>query len=880
MGIKASLALVTAVLITILILSSKWLADYLWFESVGYLDVFWRIFLLKVSLFTASYLIVFLFLWINLRLLVRNLDPGLLAQLFPGPSSPVDAGKFPGLLVIATFGALMSALACASQWESVMQYFWSQDVGTVDPVYLNDIGFYLFRLPFLEFVQNSILMLTFLTCTCVAGLYLGTRQLRLDWSGGIIAAPAIQRHVSINAAIFLFGLAAGYYLDRYSLLQSSDGVVYGAGYTDVHVIRIGLGAAAVLTLAIGIVILIPHTLRQRSWLTGMAGIYIAFIIIGLGIVPWSIQGFRVEPNELELETPYLRHNIALTRMAYGLDKIEARTYEAVDTVSQENLADNQDTIDNIRLWDWRPLTRSFRQLQQIRTYYVFNDVDVDRYEIDGVYRQVMVAARELADELPSRLDAWVNRHLQYTHGYGLTMSLAAETDEHGGPVLIVKDLPPKSADGLAVTQPAIYYGEKMSGHRIVTTSVKEFDYPSGDENIYGSYRGDGGMPIDAFWKRLLFAWHESDFNILLTSYITSESRLQIRRQVQERVQHIAPFLRLDNDPYLVLDDGSLYWIQDAYTISSTFPYSEPYEGKFNYIRNSVKAVVNAYNGKVSFYVVDPHDPVLGVYRQAIATMFKSIDQMPSGLRRHMRYPVDLFTAQLAIYNTYHMTLPQVFYNGEDLWSVPREKYGGEQIEMPPYYVLMRLPNEEQLQFLLMMPLTPSNRDNMIAWLAARCDYPDYGKLIVYKLPKERLFYGPIQLEAMIDQDTLISQQLSLWDQRGSRVIRGNILVIPIDQTFIYVEPVYLIAEGTDIPQLKRVIVSNGRQITMAPTLKQALNVAFGDQSQPAFLTPPAATTSRLSEAKAALRDAEASLNQGEWEIFGNAMKKLKNILNQ
>ena len=880
MGVRASCTLGAVVLLACLILSTDWLVEYLWFKSLGYTDVFWRIRLLMIGLFGVTYVIVFMFIWVNFNAFITHLDQKLLTQRYPVPSSPVDLSAFPSQWLIAALGALVCAAVSAAQWDSVMRFYWSQDVGATDPVYLHDISFYLFRLPLLEFLQNSAVMVMFLTSTLVAGLYLSTGQLRVTWSSGISAPSEINRHVSINVALFLFALAAGYYLDRYSLLQSPDGAVYGAGYTDVHVVRVALWIGAVLTFAIGIAVLIPQVFRQRMLLLTIAGFYIAFVVIGLGIVPWSIQGFRVEPNELELETPYLQHNIAFTRMAYGLDQIEVRSYEAVDTVTPESLKRNQDTIDNIRLWDWRPLTRTFRQLQQIRTYYVFNDVDVDRYEIDGAYRQVMVAARELTDELPERLNAWVNRHLQYTHGYGLTMSLAAETDDQGGPVLVVKDLPPQAEGGLTITQPAIYYGEKMSGHRIVRTSVKEFDYPQGDENIYTYYQGDGGMRINAFWKRLLFAWHESDFNIMLTSYIGSESRLQIRREVRERVQHIAPFLHLDNDPYLVLENGGLYWIQDAYTTSSLFPYSEPYEHEFNYIRNSVKVVVNAYDGDVSFYVVDQIDPVLRVYRQAIPTMFKPIKQMPSGLRRHLRYPVDLFTAQLAIYNTYHVTLPQVFYNGEDLWSMPREKYGGEQIQMPPYYVLMRLPNEDQLQFLLMLPLTPNNRDNMIAWMAARCDYPDYGKLIVYKLPKERLFFGPIQLEAMVDQDTLISQQLSLWDQRGSRVIRGNILVIPIDQAFVYVEPVYLIAEGTDIPQLKRVIVSDGRQVTMAPTLKEALDVAFGKRQLQVREAPSTTTPSELHDAKEALREAEQALHRGDWDVFGRAMQKLKSILNE
>lgn len=880
MGIRAILTLAAAVLLAGVLLSSDWLADYLWFESLGYTDVFWRIRWLMIGLFVVTYIIVFIYIRGNLHLLGMHLDHKRLALRYPGPGTPIDIGTFPGHWAIAAFAALVCATVSAAQWDSLMLFYWSQDIGITDPLYRHDIGFYLFRLPFLEFMQNSAIMITLATSSVLAALYLSTGQLSAIWPDGISAAPGVYRHLSINIALCLVALAAGYFLDRYGLLQSTSGTVYGAGFTDVHVVRIVLWTGVVLTLATAAAVLIPQLLCQRIWVMAIAGLYLTFVVVGLGILPWSIQEFYVEPNELELETPYLQHNIEFTRMAYGLDEIEVRSYEAVNSVAPESLGRNQDTIDNIRLWDWRPLTRTFRQLQQIRTYYVFNDVDVDRYKIDGAYRQVMVAARELTDELPERLNAWVNRHLQYTHGYGLAMSLASETDDQGGPVLVVKDIPPQSANGLEVTEPAIYYGEKMSDHLIVNTSVKEFDYPRGDENIYTYYQGTGGVPMNAYWKRLLFAWQESDVNILLTAYMGAESRLQIRREVRDRVQHIAPFLRLDNDPYVVVDNGSLYWIQDAYTISSRFPYSEPYEHAFNYIRNSVKVVVNAYDGDVTFYTIDPADPVLGVYQRAIPSMFKSIEQMPAGLRRHLRYPVDLFSAQLAIYNAYHVTLPQVFYNGEDLWSMPREKYGGEQIQMPPYYVLMRLPGEDHLQFLLMLPLTPNNRDNMIAWMAARCDYPEYGKLVVYKLPKERLFFGPIQLEAMFDQNTLISQQLSLWDQRGSRVIRGNILVIPIDQTFIYVEPVYLIAEGTDIPQIKRVIVSDGRQITMARTLNEALDMAFGSRITPSPEAPSDIGESGLPDAQAALRDAERALRGSDWDAFGRAMQNLKNILDQ
>ena len=489
----------------------------------------------------------------------------------------------------------------------------------------------------------------------------------------------------------------------------------------------------------------------------------------------------------------------------------------------------------------------------------------------------MLAVRELADDLPDSADTWVNRHLQYTHGYGVAMSLTAEKDPYGGPILVVKDLPPRGRAGLALDRPQVYYSETTPHYRVVATAVAELDYPKGDENVYSHYRGGGGVLLDAFWKRLLFAWDQWDFNIAISGYVTPESRLQLWRNVRERVERIAPFLRLDRDPYPVIGGGKLYWIQDAYTTADGFPYAEPDGGGFNYIRNSVKAVVDAYEGRVTFYVMDTLDPVLAVYRQALPEVFRPFAELPETLRGHLRYPQDLFQVQVGKYSRYHMTVAQVFYNGEDQWAAPREKYGGEVIEMKPYYVLMKLPQEDRLQFLLMTPLTPYRRDNMIAWMAARCDFPAYGELLVYKLPKERLVVGPNQVEAMIDQDTLISQQLSLWDQRGSRVIRGNLLVIPIDHAFIYVEPVYLIAEATDIPQLKRVIVSDGRRLAMEPTLEAALRAVFGTGRRAAAPREDGQVTA-LAAARAALETAERALRAGDWDGFGAAMQALKGLL--
>ncbi len=863
------------------VVAADWAANFLWFDALGYPGVFWRLRLIKLGVFAVVLVLAFAYFWTNLRLLSTHLD---VRSLVSAPGAPALAsGASPGalsgaLLVVAAALSLGYALSYAGDWDEVLRFAWARAYGEADPVLGHDLGFYLFTVPLLEAVQNGLLSASFITTAVLVWAYTVAGELRLHRAG--IAAPAaVRRHVIANAVLFLLAFAGGYLLDRYALLWSADGVVKGAGYTDVHVRMPLLALATIVVVALAVLVTLPALWRNLRAALITVGTCLGLLFLGLWVTPPSVQGFVVEPNELEAETPFLEHNIRFTRRAFGLDAIDVRRHDAVLGLTPASIAANRETVDNVRLWDWRPLGRTFRQLQQIRTYYTFNDVDVDRYFVDGSYRQVMVAARELANDLPPRLETWVNERLQYTHGHGLAMSLAADKNEQGTPVLLVRDLPPQTRPGLAVPQPAIYYGEKMAGHRIVATAVREFDYPQGDDNVYSHYAGRGGVRLDAWWKRLLFAWHEFDINILLSEYVTAASRIQFRRPVRERVEQLAPFLRLDRDPYLVLGDEGLYWILDAYTLARTFPYAEPFDQDFNYIRNSVKVTVDAYHGDVRFYVMDEADPVLGVYRDAFPGLFHPVSQMPGDLRRHLRYPVDLFRAQIEVYNTYHVTRPQVFYNGEDLWTLPREKYGGEQIAMEPYYVLMKLPGEDRLQFLIMLPVTPHNRDNMIAWVAARCDYPGYGELVVYKLPKERLFLGPIQLEAMIDQDTLISEQLTLWDQRGSRVVRGNILVIPIDSAFIYVEPVYLIAEGTDIPQLKRVIVSDGQRVVMAESLAGAVRAVFGESPR-AAPEPVAGEDPRgdLAGARAAFEQAEQALREGAWDRFGRAMETLKERL--
>jgi uncharacterized protein len=871
------LVLLGAILFAVSSALFDWLAELLWFQALGYEGVFWRLRLAEVAMFAIAFLPVFVYVLLNLLVLARLAD---LESLLRGQSSGgfarPNAHRLTPLFVLgsAATGAVFG-FVFAGEWDRFLRLVWAQEFGTSDPIFGHDIGFYLFVLPFLNLVQNSLVVLILSGTLMLALAYLRTGGLRFSARKYMEADPKVLRHLLANIVLLLGAWAWGFYLDRFGLLTRSSGAVFGAGYTDVHVVLVSLWVALGATLGlIGVLVWAASTNAPRLAMLGAGG-YLVILLVALEVVPAGFQSLIVQPNELELETPFLRHNIALTRAAYGLDKIDVRFHTAETKFDAAQMQENQSTIANIRIWDHRPLSQTFRQLQQIRSYYTFSEVDVDRYWINAAYRQVMLAARELAPDLSGKGNSWVNRHLQYTHGYGLAMCLAAEKDDQGGPVFTIEDLPPRGSP--PVTRPEIYYGSEMTSYDIVPTGVKEFDYPKGDQNVYTSYAGHGGVPLGSFWKKLLFAWHQFDISIALSSYLTPQSRIQLWRTVEQRVSKVAPFLKLDSDPYLVVDEGRLFWIQDTYTVAHGFPYSEPADAGYSYVRNSVKVVVDAYEGDVRFYVVDPTDPVLRVYHAAFPGLFRPLDEMPQGLRRHLRYPQDLFEIQVDKFNTYHMTVPQVFYNREDVWAAPYEKFGGKTIEMHPYYVLMKLPGENRLGFLLMTPVTPNHRDNMIAWIGARSDFPGYGEMIAYKLSKDSLILGPLQVEAMIDQDTTISRQLTLWDQRGSRVIRGNLLVIPINQSFLYVEPVFLLAAETNIPQLKRVIVSDGEQVAMETTLAKALEVVLGQQpSAPEETTEvPQAPTSGAREA---LSEAEQALRRGDWTAFGRAWERLKSLL--
>lgn len=881
---------VAAVIFIFLLITSGWIQKWLWMRQLDYQGIFWTLLFVQWGMFCSAFGIAFLYLWINLRLAVKQtgFSHGLtdvdLPALFAEGGVPISPSGWKRVIVVVSSAiALIIGLIYYARWDTYLRFRFGGSFGLADPLFQVDAGFYVFRLPFYEFVQTSLTGLLLITLVIVLVVYsmfglIGHFSRGGRFNGHTNAVP----HLSILVMLLVANWGWGFYLDHYKLLYSTLGVVYGAGYTADHVTRIALWTMAGASAALcGLLALNAFRPRLRVLVAGSV-LYLALYLIGVPLLPALVQRFTVQPNELELETPYLKNNIEFTRKAYQLDTIQQISYPALTDLTSQAIARNQQTIQNVRLWDWRPLLQTYRQTQEIRLYYQFYGVDVDRYHLVDGFHQVMLSTRELAAELPAKAQTWVNQYLQFTHGYGLVMSFVSKITEGGFPTYLLENIPPQSNYDLSVTHPAIYYGESIPGYRIVATNVKEFDYPKGAQNAYTSYHGKGGIPLNSFWRRALFAWTQSDLNILLTSYLDPESRIQIWRRVQERVGQIAPFLRLDQDPYAVLSDGRLYWIEDAYTVSDHFPYSAPYTEAFNqnlnYIRNSVKVVVDMYDGTVRFYVMDPSDPVLKVYRRAFPGVFRGLDQLSEDLKRHLRYPEDLFTIQADQYRSFHMTVPQVFYNQEDLWVFPQQKYAGTALPMEPYYILMKLPGSDQLQYLLMIPFTPENRQNMTAWMAAKCDFPEYGKMLVYQLPKEKLILGPMQIEAMIDQNTVISQQLSLWDQRGSRVIRGNLIVIPIENSFLYVEPVYLTAEDTNLPQLKRIVVISGDKVVMEPTLDEAIKAVFGAQQPPEVVTQAPAGRRELEQARKQFEEAQKAFQQGDWAAFGKAMEALKHLL--
>ena len=867
------------------------IADWLWFQEVGYQDIFCITLLTKLKMAALFGIVFFIIFYLNLFLAVRMSSPIVVfdaGNTVHMPPWEIESKSLQVLILAASvFLALFAASYGTGQWENFLLFTNAVSFGISDPLFHKDISFYIFSLPFLTHVYSWLMFTIIFTVIATGFIYLTRRSFRFIPPRNWQVTPQARMHLAILTAALFFWGTFGVWLELNEILFTKRGVVFGPGYTEVTTQLWVLKTLMVVCILCGLSV-IYYAFRPDWRFPAIAvTVFLLLIFIGRGIYPALIQKFVVLPNEIVLETPYIEKNIQYTRMAYQLQDIEEREFPVEENLTREDLRKNDPTIKNIRLWDHAPLLKTYSQLQEMRTYYKFVSVDNDRYMVNGQYRQVMLSPRELSYQaLPSK--TWVNEHLTYTHGYGVVLGPVNRISNEGLPEFFIKDIPPVSTTDIKITRPEIYYGETSNEYVFVKGKRQEFDYPDGDKNVYTSYEGKGGVPL-SFWKKLLFAARFGSFTILLSDDITSDSRVMYYRKVTERVSHIIPFIELDGDPYMVISpEGRLVWILDGYTVTDRFPYSEPSAKMGNYIRNSLKATVDAYDGSVKLYVSDAKDPIIQTYARIFPGVFKTMDEMPAELKSHIRYPPSMLEIQARRYTAYHMQDPQVFYNKEDLWAIPSKHTPGSEREMEPYYTIMKLPGDKKEEFILLLPFTPSRKDNMAAWMAVRCDAANYGKMIVYKFPKQKLVYGPSQIEARIDQDTEISKQLSLWNQRGSQVIRGSLLGIPIEKSIIYIQSLYLAAEKGQLPELKRVIVAYGNSIAMEDNLETSLQRIFGakvmkEEKSPALetrATPAREKTDRQAalDALGHYRRAQEYLKLGNWASYGEELKKMDEIL--
>ncbi len=895
--ILVSIAIPIIIFVVVFSLFVGYYGDWLWFLSLGYGAVFTTILWTKILSFCIFFLVFGLFAWWNIAIARKN---GVYTRLLKvhSPEQTVRISelvfsdrfaKYSWAAIILFFSYIMGSQASGT-WQTILEFIHASKFGIADPIFSKDAGFYIFRLPFYDFLQGWYLFAVVIVFLGVVISYFMDQVMGLQGNSFYVNQKA-RSHLAVLGGLFFLGIAFVVRLKFYDLMYSTSGVAYGASYADIHAQIPAYWALLIASLIVATLLFLFPFYNKKKYVFYSIGLFFVVLIGFSWIYPALIEQYAVKPSELTKETPYILNNIKFTRLGFGLNKVEEKPFAVGQPMTYAELKANDSTIHNVRLWDTRPLIDTYRQLQEIRLYYNFQYVDVDRYNFKGKYTEVALAARELpSSELPPRAQTWLNIHMKYTHGYGLVMSPVNEIAENGMPNLTVQNIPP-SSNVLSITRPEIYYGEQTSQYVLVNTETKEFDYPSGSQDVYTSYQGKGGVRLSNIFLRLVYAWKFSDINILLTGYLTNESRLMFHRIITDRDQTIAPFLHYDSDPYLVVGkDGKLYWIHDAYTTSSMFPYSQPFYGEdnyygTNYIRNSVKVVIDAYSGAVSYYVIDPSDPLIQTYEKIFPSLFKPISEMPSFLKAHIRYPIDLFQIQADMFRTFHMTNPQVFYNQEDLWSLPKEVYHQHEQQMLPYYIIMRLPGTKSEEFILMVPFTPSNKNNMVGWLCARCDGSNYGQLLEYRLSKRKLIYGPLQIDARINQKPDISSELTLWNQMGSSVIRGNLLVIPIEHSFLYVEPVYLQSEQSKMPELKRVIVALGDKLQMRDNLDDALRAVFSAdtvstiQMQAAISGLPTGHLSGMAqEALNHYNKAQDYLKKGDWANYGQELNKLKGIL--
>ncbi|MEA5462575.1 UPF0182 family membrane protein [Leptothoe sp. PORK10 BA2] len=894
-----------------------------WFESVGFADVLRTRLQWQGAIATFCFIVWWLALFLNYAIAQRLTRERPLHVA----KNPQWDPYLPGLVRYTSLGlitllALTAAINGAETWQEVLKFLHPVDFGSQDPLYGREISFYIFQLPLFEKMHRAAAELLVWGAFLAASIYGLKGEIRPERGWKYFLTGEVKTHFCVLLAGLAVIFALGFWIARYNLLYSSTGVVFGAGYTDVHARMQAYGTMGFITIAIGI--LFVTSLWRSGFLLPLTAIslYAIVFILITGVYPWAQQKFVVEPNELQKESPYIADSIQFTRQAYGLNVVQQQPFEVKNQLDAATLERNSATIDNIRLWDYRPLQSTYGSLQTLRPYYKFLDVDIDRYTLNNDYRQVMLSPRELVDDsLPAQAQTWVNQHTIYTHGYGLAMSPVNKITEDGLPELFIKDLPPKSSVDLTVEQPRIYYGEATDRYILTGTDQAEFDYPLGNDNAQYNYTGLGGVPIGSPLRRLAYAYSLGKGQLLLSNALGENSRIHYHRLIQERILQLAPFLSLDSDPYIAVIDGRLQWIVDAYTLSNRYPYSEPLwrsEGiqsllqdpamrqivsqETNYIRNPVKAVVDAYDGTIKLYVVDTSDPILASFQQSFPTLFDTLENAPPQLQAHFRYPQMLFKIQAQIYRAYHIDQPGVFYNQEDFWDFPTQITREETAEiLEPYYVIMKLPEAESEEFMLILPFTPVGKNNMVAWMTALCDGDNYGQLLVYEFSRQALLYGPRQIDSRIDQDTEISQQLTLWNQEGSEVFRGDLLVIPIEESLLYVEPVYLQARGQNdnsnaIPELKRVIVAYKDSIVMEKNLEDALTKLFGQLSRkpspavdnspsatgtPSTAPPPTQTQAALiKSALEAYTQGQQALQKGDWQAYGAAQKRLEGILKQ
>ena len=873
--------------------------NWLWFGEVGYQQVFATMLRAQGTLFTIAFAVSVAWLTVNLRVAlgaIGNIRPVFTTREGLEVTLPGEQQMRSLALGAATLLSVFVALFVSNQWETWLAWRNATTFGQADPVLGRDVSFYVFTLPFLQLARGLMQALIVIAALGAGALYLLSGSLTTGFPARLSLTPAARRHLAILAALFLLTLALAAWLSRFEQLVAPSSIIYGAGYADVNG-RMPARAALTAVAVLGAGLALLQAFTPRNWpIPAAVALYVVVGVAGQ-VYGTVLQRFVVTPNEQAREAPYIQHNIEATRRAYGLDAVERREISGDALLTRDHIAANAATLENVRLWDHQPLLETFGQIQEIRTYYDFVSVDNDRYTIDGRLRQVMLSGRELnANSLPNR--TWINEHLTFTHGYGLTLGPVNQVTREGLPVLFVQNLPPETIPELPIQEPSIYFGEISSDYVIVNTGTREFHYPRGDDNVFTQYGGDGGLALGSLWRKVLFALRFRAYQIVLSNDITDDSRILFNRDIRTRVRTLAPFLSFDQDPYLVVADGRLFWIYDAYTTSSRYPYSTP-SGGLNYIRNSVKFVIDAYHGTTTAYLADERDPIAATYARIFPDLFKPLAEMPAELRAHVRYPEDIFAVQSSIFATYHMTQPSVFYNREDQWQIPSIESGGEATPMQPYYTIMRLPGEGDAEFIQMLPFTPRNRDNLAAWLVARSDGENYGRLRVFEFPKQKLVFGPRQVVARISQDQTIAPQITLWNQQGSEVIWGTLMVIPIEESLIYVRPLYLRAQGGRIPELTRVIVAYNNQIVMEPTLEAALARLFGGtapapppteqvrreapDAQPAAATVPVdggadALGGLAADARGHYDRAIEAQRAGDWAKYGEELRLLGQVL--